>query len=107
VHLGLGVIKGLHPDQRIRRVLIVGPGMDLAPRTGFRDTPPESYQPWAVIDALLSTGLARLEDLEVTAADINPRVVNHIRRSLTQPPTLSLTSEIAEKDGVTFSSDYR
>ena len=81
VHLGLAVVKGLQPDRRIRRVLIVGPGMDLAPRTGFRDTPPESYQPWAVIDALVSTGLARLDDLEVTAADINPRVVAHLRRS--------------------------
>jgi hypothetical protein len=107
VNLGLGVIKGLEPDRRIRRVLIVGPGMDLAPRTGFRETPPESYQPWAVIDALLSTGLSRLNDLEVTAADINPRVVNHIRRTVTAPPALSLTSEIAEKDGVTFSTDYR
>ena len=83
VHLGLGVVKGLYPDRRIRRVLIVGPGMDLAPRTGFRDTPPESYQPWAVIDALVSTGLARLDDLEVTAADINPRVIAHLRRSTT------------------------
>ena len=107
VHLGLGVIKGLQPDRRIRRVLIVGPGMDLAPRTGFRDSPPESYQPWAVIDALLSTGLARLDDLEVTAADINPRVVAHLRRSVAAPPTLRLTSEIAEKDGLAFSRDYR
>lgn len=107
VHLGLGIVKGLHPDTRIRRVLIVGPGMDLAPRTGFQETPPESYQPWAVIDALVSNGLARLDDLEVTAADINPRVVAHLRRSRSAPPTLSLTSEIAEKDGVTFSRDYR
>ncbi len=107
VHLGLAVAKGLQPDRRIRRVLIVGPGMDLAPRTGFRDTPPESYQPWAVIDALVSTGLARLDDLEVTAADINPRVVAHLRRSSSSPPTLSLTSEIAAKDGVSFSRDYR
>ena len=107
VHLGLAVAKGLQPDRRIRRVLIVGPGMDLAPRTGFRDAPPESYQPWAVIDALVSTGFARLDDLEVTAADINPRVVAHLRRSRTSPPTLSLTSEIAEKDGVSFSRDYR
>ena len=107
VHLGLGVLRGLQPDRRIQRVLIVGPGMDLAPRTGFRDTPPESYQPWAVIDALVSTGLARLDDLEVTGADINPRVVAHLRRSRTAPPTLALTSDIAEKDGVTFSRDYR
>ena len=107
VHLGLAVAKGLQPDRRIRRVLIVGPGMDLAPRTGFRDVPPESYQPWAVIDALVSTGFARLDDLEVTAADINPRVVAHLRRSTTSPPTLSLTSEIAAKEGVSFSRDYR
>jgi hypothetical protein len=107
VHLGLAVAKGLQPDRRIRRVLIVGPGMDLAPRTGFRDVPPESYQPWAVIDALVSTGFARLDDLEVTAADINPRVVAHLRRSRASPPTLSLTSEIAAKDGVSFSRDYR
>jgi hypothetical protein len=107
VHLGLAVAKGLQPDRRIRRVLIVGPGMDLAPRTGFREVPPESYQPWAVIDALVSTGLARLEDLEVIAADINPRVVAHLRRSAASPPTLQLTTEIAAKDGVSFSRDYR
>ena len=107
VYLGLAVAKGLQLDRRIRRVLIVGPGMDLAPRTGFRDTPPESYQPWAVIDALVSTGLASLDDLEVTAADINPRVVAHLRSSVASPPTLHLTTEIAAKDGVSFSRDYR
>ena len=107
VYLGLAVAKGLEPDRPVRRVLIVGPGMDLAPRTGFRDTPPESYQPWAVIDALVSTGFSRLDDLEVTAADINPRVVGHLRRSAASPPTLQLTTEIAAKDGVSFSSDYR
>ena len=33
VHLGLGVLKSLEPARRVRRVLIVGPGLDLAPRT--------------------------------------------------------------------------
>jgi hypothetical protein len=107
VHLGLAVAKGLRPDRRIRRVLIVGPGMDLAPRTGFREVPPESYQPWAVIDALVSTGFSSLDDLDVTAADINPRVVAHLRRSAASPPTLHLTSEIAARKGVSFSRDYR
>ena len=31
VSLGLGVVKGLDPATRIRRVLIIGPGLDLAP----------------------------------------------------------------------------
>jgi hypothetical protein len=107
VHLGLGVVKGLQPDRRIRRVLIVGPGMDLAPRTGLRDTPPESYQPWAVVDTLLAMGLSRLDDMEVTAADINPRVVDHLRRSRATPPVLSVTTDITEANGVSFSPEYR
>ena len=107
VHLGLAVAKGLQPDRRIRRVLIVGPGMDLAPRTGFREVPPESYQPWAVIDALVATGFSSLDDLEVTAADINPRVVAHLRRSAASPPTLHLATGIAAREGVSFSRDYR
>jgi hypothetical protein len=108
VHQGLGILKGLAPDRRIRRVLIVGPGLDLAPRTGLiEEGPPESYQPWAVIDALLSLGLARIDDLQVVAADINPRVVSHLRRSRERAPVLTLVSGIAETDTVKFSVDYR
>jgi hypothetical protein len=55
--------------------------------------PPESYQPWAVIDTLLTLGLSRTDDLEVVAADINPRVVNHLRRSRFKAPRLTLVSE--------------
>ena len=107
VQLGLGVLKGLQPDRRIKRVLIVGPGLDLAPRTGFHETPPESYQPWAVIDALLAMGLSSLDDLEVTAADINPRVVDHLTRARRAPPVLSLMTDVAETGPVAFSQDYR
>jgi len=105
---GFGVVKALEPDRRIRRVLIVGPGLDLAPRTGFlEDAPPASYQPWAVIDALLGLGLARADDLEVVGADINPRVVDHLRRASANPPTLTLISGIRESDSVTLTEDYR
>ncbi len=108
VYLGLGVARSLHPDHHVRRVLIVGPGLDLAPRTGLLETgPPESYQPWAVIDALLSLGLAKRDDLEVVAADINPRVVEHLRRARKDPPVLRLVSGIAETDSVVLSQEYR
>ena len=108
VYLGLGVAKSLEPDHRIRRVLIVGPGLDLAPRTGLLEAgPPESYQPWAVIDALLSLGLSRADDLDVVGADINPRVVEHLRRSRSEPPRLSLVSGIGESDTVTLSAEFR
>ena len=108
VHAGLGVLKELDPSRKIRRVLIVGPGIDLAPRTGLLEVgPPESYQPWAVIDALVSQGLSRLEDLEVVCADINPRVVDHLRASGKRAPVLRLVSGIGESGSVSFVPGYR
>lgn len=108
VYTGLGVVKSLEPERRVRRVLIIGPGLDLAPRTALRETgPPESYQPWAVIDALLTLGLARAGDLDVVAADINPRVVAHLRRPHAEPFMLTLVSEIRESETVTLSEEYR
>jgi hypothetical protein len=108
VYTGLGIVRALEPERRIRRVLIVGPGLDLAPRTGLVEAgPPESYQPWAVIDALLSLGLSRADDLQVVGADINPRVVDHLTKSRVNPPVLTLVSEIGETDAVTLSAGYR
>ncbi|MEO8077936.1 MAG: hypothetical protein ABI818_16535 [Acidobacteriota bacterium] len=108
VYLGLGVVRSLDPERRIRRVLIVGPGLDLAPRTALLEvSPPESYQPWAVMDALLALGLSRVGDLEIVGADINPRVVTHLRREHGAPPTLTLVSGIRESDTISFSADYR
>jgi hypothetical protein len=107
VYLGLGVLESLEPDRRIRRVLIVGPGLDLAPRMALLEAgPPESYQPWAVIDALLALGLARADDLEVVAADINPRVVEHLGRARAEPPALRLVSGIQQSATVTLTAEY-
>ena len=108
VYLGLGVLKGLQPDRPIRRVLILGPGLDLAPRTAMQETAaPASYQPWAVIDALVSLGLSRMGELQVVGADINPRVVQHLREASRRPPTLTLTSEVREGASVSFTRDFR
>ena len=108
VYAGLGVLKGLDPARTIRRVLIVGPGIDLAPRTGMMEAgPPESYQPWAVIDALVSLGLSQLEHLEVVGGDINPRVVDHLRASQRRAPVLRLVSGIGESDTVRLVPGYR
>jgi hypothetical protein len=51
--------------------------------------------------------LSRADDLEVVAADINPRVVAHLRRARGAPPALTLVSGIRESDTVTFSDEYR
>lgn len=108
VYNGLGILKALEPTRQIKRVLIVGPGLDLAPRMSLLEKgPPESYQPWAVIDALLSLELSRPDALTVVGADINPRVVDHLRRAQQAPPTLTLVSGVAESAAVHPTEDYR
>jgi hypothetical protein len=108
MHLGLATVHALDAGYRVRRALIVGPGLDLAPRTGLLEAaPPQSYQPWALADSLVSLGLARLDDLQVTAADINPLVVDHVNAVSHTPPALVLLSGIPNDRRIALSEDYR
>jgi SAM-dependent methyltransferase len=108
VHLGLATLRALEPTRRIRRVLIIGPGLDLAPRTGLLEAgPPESYQPYAVVDSLVALGLARLDDLVVIAADVNARVVDHLRGARNRNVSLMLMTGVGDSDTLTLQDDYR
>lgn len=72
IRAGLSWLSRNRPAFQARKVLIVGPGVDFAPRTGLReDTPPRVYQP-AAVRALLAPAL-------VDCADINPRVLAFAR----------------------------
>lgn len=80
VHIGLSVLKQTRPSARIRRVLLIGPGLDWAPRTALHeDSPPQSNQPYALADSLIRLGLAAPGQLTIDCADVNPRVVDHVR----------------------------
>jgi hypothetical protein len=108
VHLGLATIRALDEDRRIRRVLVVGPGLELAPRTGLLEVaPPQSYQPYAILDSLLELGLARLGDVSVLCADVNPRVVDHIQAAKAPDVALTLVSGIGDSATTTLQDDYR
>jgi hypothetical protein len=62
------------PPASIHRVLVVGPGIDLAsPHLGAL-APVVMYQPFELEDALRRLGLAA-PDCEVDALDVNPRVL--------------------------------
>ena len=66
VYLGLGALHALDATLAVRRALVVGPGLDLAPRTDLVDAvDPQSYQPFAVADALLALSLASERGLRV------------------------------------------
>lgn len=108
VYLGLAALHALEPQRRIRRVLLIGPGLDLAPRTSLVDAAsPQSYQPFAVIDALVGLRLADREALRVRTLDINPRVTDWIAHARGTRPRLSLVTSVAERAGVRFTEDYR
>jgi SAM-dependent methyltransferase len=108
VYLGLAALHALEPERRIRRVLIVGPGLDLAPRTGLVDAgSPQSYQPFAVMDALVALGLAGLDTLRIRTVDINPRVIDWIVRARGTRPRLALITSVDARGGVRFTDDYR
>jgi SAM-dependent methyltransferase len=107
VHLGLATLKASQPTRRIQRVLIVGPGLDLAPRTGLLEAgPPESYQPYAVIDSLVGLGFSRLDHLQVVGADINPRVVAHLALAKGTNVSLTVLSGVGDSDSLTLQADF-
>jgi hypothetical protein len=77
VWTAISVLKALEPKLATDRILIVGPGLDLAPRTGFIDLfPPQSYEPFAIADAVLESGLSTVDRLRIHSVDINPLVVS-------------------------------
>lgn len=65
----------------VRRVAVVGPGLDFTNKSdGYDFYPQQTIQPFAVIDALRRAGLAA-PDLRVTTFDISGRVNAHLRNA--------------------------
>lgn len=63
----------------VRRVAIVGPGLDFTDkREGHDFYPLQTLQPFAVIDSLLRLGLADDEGVSVTTFDLSQRVNDHL-----------------------------
>ncbi len=109
VRTALSVLKQLNPSLELDHVLIVGPGLDLAPRTDLIDAvPPQSYQPFAVADALLGLGLSLPDRLRVDCVDINDRVVQFIQE-FPKRKTRSLTVfwRIDSAGGNSIAADYK
>lgn len=74
--------KGLLAAGSVRRVAIIGPGLDFTDKQdGYDFYPQQTIQPFAVIDSLLRLGLARATDLRVTTLDLSARVNDHLKRA--------------------------
>ncbi len=73
---------GLLKSGSVHRVAIVGPGLDFVNKNSGSDFyPPQSTQPFAVIDSLARLGLADPASVEVITFDISSRVNQHLEHA--------------------------
>lgn len=83
VHVALDIIarqKTLGAGS-VRRIAIIGPGLDFTNKAdGYDFYPQQTMQPFALIDSLRVLGLAA-PDLQVTTFDINTRVIEHVKQA--------------------------
>jgi hypothetical protein len=75
--------RGLLTPGALKRVAIVGPGLDFADKdVGFDFYPQQTLQPFAVLDSLRRLGLASSSrDPDIVLLDISPRIVDHVTRA--------------------------
>ncbi|MCC7008412.1 MAG: class I SAM-dependent methyltransferase [Acidobacteria bacterium] len=73
------VMHRLVDRQSIRRVAVVGPGLEFRDDGHARDFYPEqTLQPFTLADSLVRVGLAHPDRLELTIYDVDPRVLDHV-----------------------------
>jgi hypothetical protein len=71
--------KGMLTAGSVRRVAIIGPGLDFTDKAeGYDFYPPQTIQPFVLVDSLVRLGLGRAEDLRLTTFDLSPRVNQHL-----------------------------
>jgi hypothetical protein len=74
--------RGLLTPGGVKRVAIVGPGLDFADKdVGFDFYSPQTLQPFAVLDSLMRLGLAPAAGPEIALLDISPRIIDHVTRA--------------------------
>ena len=115
LHLRNMMAKGLLKPNSIHRVAIVGPGLDFVNKNSGSDFyPPQSTQPFAVIDTLARLNLADPSSVSVTTFDISSRVNKHLTRARAEAAAgkwytiqlLSNPSDQWSKDWATGFLDY-
>jgi hypothetical protein len=72
--------QGVLAPKGIKRVAVIGPGLDFADKnSGYDFYPVQTLQPFTSIDSLVRLSLAAASaDIELTTFDISPRVNDHI-----------------------------
>ena len=71
---------GMLTNAPVRRVAIVGPGLDFTDKEeGYDFYPLQTIQPFATIDSLIRLGFATPNELQITTFDLSSRVNRHLQ----------------------------
>ena len=74
--------RGLIKRGAVNRIAVIGPGLDFTDKAaGYDFYPQQTLQPFALLDTLLRLGLAKPEDLQLTAFDVSPRIHDHLAQA--------------------------
>jgi hypothetical protein len=67
----------------VKRVAVIGPGLDFTDKdAGFDYYPLQTLQPFAVIDSLLRLDMARSSELRVSVFDISSQTLDHVNQAV-------------------------
>ncbi len=81
-HFRRMVEKGLLKPGSVQRIAIVGPGLDFANKEEGNDFyPPQTIQPFAVLDSLVRLGVTNPNTAEIYTLDISSDVIFHVARA--------------------------
>jgi hypothetical protein len=73
--------KGMLKPGGVRRIAVVGPGLDFANKEAGNDFyPPQTIQPFAVLDSLIRLGISSASTVELDTLDISENVNMHVAR---------------------------
>jgi chemotaxis methyl-accepting protein methylase len=73
---------GMLKPGSVRRIAIIGPGLDFVNKEYGNDFyPPQSIQPFAVLDSLIRLGLTDAKSFQLYTFDISPSVNIHLERA--------------------------
>jgi hypothetical protein len=112
VHLQHLIKEGLLKPGSVHRVAIVGPGLDFVNKNSGSDFyPPQTSQPFAVIDTLARLGLSDPATVQLYTFDISSRVNQHLERARAsatagRPYTVQLLCTPSEQWGAAYRAGF-
>ena len=100
--------RGVLRAGSVRRIAVVGPGLDFIDKAEGQDYyPPQTFQPFALVDSLIALGLASPGDVRLTTFDVSPRVNQHLRRLAAPRGCRTYDLQVTLDPAVTWTSDAR